>query len=134
MSADREAFARRALAVLEGDDVEPLLELCASGVELRPLIAGVEGDAYHGHDGVRRWFEELSSSFDERSAPITSFEAIADDALVAEVSLRLRGRGSGIEIDQPVFGAARLRGDLLVWWGFFETRAEALAALEASSD
>jgi hypothetical protein len=132
LSAGPEELARQALSLLGDDEVEPFVALCDPEVELRPLIAGVEGDHYRGHDGVRRWFEELSSSFDERRAPILSIDALGTDALVAEIALHLRGRGSGIEIDQHVFGGARYRDGLVVWWGFFETREEALAALEAS--
>ena len=132
MSAGHEDLARRALSLLGDDDVEPLLALCDAEVELRPMIAGVEGDHYRGQDGVRRWFEELSSSFDERRATINSIEPFGPDAVIAELALHLRGRVSGIEIDQPVYGGGRFRDGLLVWWGFFETRPEALAALEAS--
>ncbi len=134
MSEDNETLARRALATLADDDAEALmaLELCDPEVECRPLIAGVEGGPYRGHDGIRRWFAELSSSFDERRPEILSIEALGEDALVCELDLYLRGRGSGVEIEQPVWGSARFRAGLVLWWGFFETREEAIAHLEAA--
>jgi hypothetical protein len=131
LSAPVEETARRALDVLGDDDAERLIAVCQPDVELRPLIAGVEGDVYRGHDGVRAWFDQLSSSFDEREAPIEWIEAIGEDSVLAEIALRLRGRGSGIEIDQRVYGAGHYRDGLLAWWGFYETAEEARSALDA---
>ncbi|HEX6116404.1 MAG TPA: nuclear transport factor 2 family protein [Solirubrobacterales bacterium] len=132
MSEDNEALARRALATLADGDAEALIGLCDPEVECRPLIAGVEGGPYRGHEGIKRWFAELSSSFDERRPEILSIEPLGDDTLVCELDLHLRGRGSGVEIDQRVWGAARFRAGLVLWWGFFETREEALTHLEAA--
>jgi hypothetical protein len=132
LSAEVEETARRALLVLGDDDAERLIAMCHPDVELRPLIARVEGDVYRGHDGVRAWFSQLASSFDEREAPVRWIESIGDDSVVAEIALKLRGRVSGIEIDQTVYGAGHYRGGLLAWWGFFETRAEALTALDTA--
>ena len=132
MSAEVEATARQALLVLGEDDAERLIAICHPDVELRPLIARVEGDVYRGHDGVRDWFDQLASSFDEREAPIRWIETIGDDSVLAEIALRLRGRVSGIEIDQTVFGAGHYRDGLLAWWGFYETAEEARTELEAA--
>ena len=129
MTESVDGLGRRALAQLEADDADALIEVCDPDVELRPLIAGVSGSEYRGHEGVRQWFDELSSSFDERRAPIISIDSPSDDALVAEIALHLRGRGSGIEIDMTVYGAGRVRDGLFVWWGFFEARDEALREL-----
>ncbi|MGI8461402.1 MAG: nuclear transport factor 2 family protein [Solirubrobacterales bacterium] len=130
MSQSPEQLARRALALLGGDDAEVLVGFCDAEVVCRPLIAGVEGGEYGGHSGIRRWFDELASSFDERRARIVSIETVAPDAALCEVDLHMRGRGSGIEIDQTVYGAGRYRNGLVLWWGFFEGRDEALRELE----
>ena len=129
MSEELEELGRRALAALEKDDPAALLELCDPEIEFRPLIAGVEGGLYRGHDGIRRWFDELSTSFDERRPRIVSIETTGPDELIGEIDLHLRGRGSGVEIDQHVWGAGRFRDGLILWWGFFETREEAASHL-----
>lgn len=129
MTHEARELGLRALALLEQDDAESLVALCDPDVELRPLIAGVSGSEYRGHDGVRRWFDELSSSFDERNAPAVNLETPDDDSALAEIALHLRGRGSGIEIDRTVYGAGRVRDGRLLWWGFFEDRDEALSEL-----
>ena len=49
-------------------------------------------------------------------------------------SIRLRGHGSGSDIpwDQAIWIMVRSRGGKCVWWGTFDTRAEALKAVALS--
>ena len=46
-------------------------------------------------------------------------------------SIRLRGHGSGSDIpwDHAIWIMFRSRGGKCVWWGTFDTRAEALEAV-----
>jgi ketosteroid isomerase-like protein len=66
------------------------------------LTARVEGDpGYHGHNGMRAWFEDLDEMFDEIHAELDQFRQVGDRLLVLG-RMTARGRASGTEVESEV--------------------------------
>src|SRR5687767_3073692 len=57
---------------------------------------------YHGHDGVRRFVAEIDDQFAEWHNSIDEFRDAGKDRVLALGAIHLRGRGSGVEFDQPM--------------------------------
>jgi ketosteroid isomerase-like protein len=113
-------------AFLRGD-VEPLLEMSDPQIEWYPFSAQVEGDAaYHGREGVRRWWENLTATFDEFEATIDTVREDGD-RIVALGHLRARFK-SGITLDTEVGWVFRFRDGLAVWGRAYQSHAETLQA------
>jgi ketosteroid isomerase-like protein len=108
-------------------DIEPLLEMSHPEIEWFPFSAQVEGDvAYRGHEGVKRWWENLNATFDEFEATI---DEVQDEGDVVMALGRLRARfRSGITLDTEVGWVVRFRGGLAVWGRAFQSHAQALGA------
>lgn len=95
---------RLAISVLEAygrQDLDALLDALHPAVEWVPPIAVAEGRVFRGHDGVRRWWADLTSTFEGFSAEVDEIRD-AGERLVVLGRLRSRGKGSGVEISDDV--------------------------------
>jgi ketosteroid isomerase-like protein len=65
------------------------------------LTAREEGDpGYHGHNGMRAWFEDVDEMFDEAHVELDQFRQIGDRLLVlGRMTARRRGAGGAVEGD-----------------------------------
>lgn len=109
-------------------DAEGLVSLCVPDVRFESRITAVEDATYDGHDGVRRYIRNLAEAFGAIDVDQSDLLTTGDRA-VATNRFRARGRASGVEVEETFFVGARAAEGRLVWWGLFDTRAEALAAV-----
>ena len=100
--------------------------LSARGSELeREFPFGV----YHGHEGVREWFDNVFGVFPDwqpRPRPASHDE---DGAVVIGLDVTATGAGSGVPIDQVYWLGAQVRDAKIVFFGFFRTESDALEAV-----
>ena len=81
---------------------------------------------YRGHDGIRRFYREVSEVWEEfRWEPLRFAEA--GERVVALLHSHGRGRGSGLEMARDVAMVWTVRGDRAVSVRFYVDQAEALA-------
>jgi ketosteroid isomerase-like protein len=81
-------------------------------METLPGIAA-EPQAYHGHDGVRRWFDSFYEVMDEISIEPTSFEQLGPGRVLMEFRLIAKGQASGIEVVQEAAAVATTEDGLM---------------------
>jgi ketosteroid isomerase-like protein len=111
-------------------DLEGILAVADGEITLRSLLTEPERPLYHGHDGVREWFDAVFSVFPDwqpRPRP-TSHEK--DGAVVIGLDVTATGAGSGVPIDQTYWLGARVRADKITFFGFFRTEPDALEAVK----
>ena len=65
MSEQNVEVARRAFAAFNAGDVEGLVETSHPDCEWLPFRAQLEGETYRGHDGVRRFFNDMQEDWRE---------------------------------------------------------------------
>jgi ketosteroid isomerase-like protein len=101
MSKENVEAVREVLAVVNRRDAEAVLPFTDPEIELQsPIIGGVEGKIYRGHQGVREWIAETDAAFEELRLEPEEFRDLGDDVLMIG-RLYARGRESGVEIDSP---------------------------------
>jgi ketosteroid isomerase-like protein len=128
MSQENIGLNHRANDAFNRRDLDAFLALMDEDVEFTPYEVAVQGgDAYRGHDGVRRWWEETLSVLPD--IRVETYE-IRDFGGRNFVSGRLFGHGvgSGAPIERPLWQAVEWRNKKTVWWHAFESEAEALEA------
>jgi ketosteroid isomerase-like protein len=59
MSEENVATLRGGYAAVNRGDIDGLLAAIHPDVEFKSLIAEAEGETFRGHDGVRRWWNEV---------------------------------------------------------------------------
>jgi ketosteroid isomerase-like protein len=124
--ANLEAFRRTAEAISRGD-VEASLALAHPEVSIEPLRAATEG-TFEGQEGFKRFLADTAETFELFEPDYTDVRDLGDRVL-AIGSIRVRGRGSGVETDIPTAAIAEYRDGLLLR---FKDYAEARVALEAA--
>lgn len=77
------------------------------------LTAREEGDpGYHGHNGIRAWFEDVDEMFSEMHVELETFREVGDRLLVLGEMTATR-RGSGEEVRTDVAWVVEPRGEKL---------------------
>jgi ketosteroid isomerase-like protein len=107
-------------------DVDAVVGLMASSVEIATALAGVEG-RYQGHDGVRRWWQDFHGVFPDWHAELVALRS-EGDATLAELRLSGHGRESGARVTQRMWHVVRWRDGLAVHVSRHDTEAEAAEA------
>ena len=119
----------RAVAAFMARDLDGLLALADPQIVLRSLLTEPERALYHGHDGVRDWFDAVFGVFpDWRPEPRRPTHD-EDGAVVVALDVTATGAGSGAPIDQTYWLGARVEADKIMFFGFFRTEADALEAV-----
>jgi ketosteroid isomerase-like protein len=109
-------------------DAEALVALCDPAVRFESRITAVESAWYEGHAGARRYIANLAEAFEHIHVEQSDVVEHGERA-VATNRFRARGRGSGLEVEQSFYVAATAHRGKLQWWGFFDSRPEALRAV-----
>jgi ketosteroid isomerase-like protein len=68
-------------------------------VEFLSVLA-VSGRAYVGHDGIRWYFDDVASAWEEWRVEVHRVAGAADGRVVIEMTMHARGRGSGVTLSE----------------------------------
>jgi ketosteroid isomerase-like protein len=128
MSQANVEIVRKNLEAFQRGQFDSVTELWDSDGEWMPAMAGVvENKVYRGHAGLRRYFDELFESFSKVRPHDTEFRDLGN-RVVALYRLSVRGRDSGVAIDQQGGTVYELRGGKIVHGRSYLSHGEALEA------
>ena len=82
--------------------------------EFHPFARSVEGRAYHGHDGLRRFVAEMAADWEQVRFEVDEIRG-AGEQVVATGRVRARGRASGAERDVPLALVGVVRDEKVVY-------------------
>jgi ketosteroid isomerase-like protein len=127
MSQENVELYLRVIDAFNRRDLDALLALMDHDVEVVTRIAAMEG-GLHGHDGMRRWCENMFTAFPDYDIEVVEVRDLGDVTLA---SLRALGHGAGSDVpfEDLLWQASRWRRGKCVWWRAFETETEALEAV-----
>ena len=132
MSQENVKLMYRAVDAFNGRDLDAHLALMDDDVEVIPRVGAMEGESsYRGHDGVRRWWNDVLDVFPDWKVEVVEVRDLGDLTL-ATIRLSGHGAGSAAPTDQATWQVGRWRRAKCVWWRTFQTRAEALEAVGLS--
>jgi ketosteroid isomerase-like protein len=98
------------------------------------LTARVEGDpGYHGHNGMRAWFEDVDEMFEETLVELDEYREVGDRLLVLG-RMTARARPSGAQVSTEVGWIVEPRGERFQrGWAYTSHEEAERAAREAAS-
>jgi ketosteroid isomerase-like protein len=108
-------------------DLRAFLALMHADVEAVPRVVAIEG-GYHGHDGIRRWWGHLADFLPDLVIDIVAVRDLGD-LTVATTRMRGHAAGSDTPLDQALWTATEWRDGKCLWWGNYDTEAEAVQAV-----
>jgi ketosteroid isomerase-like protein len=95
MSQENVEIARRSFEAFNrtfNEGTPDLYEMLDPEVEWVPMSALLEGTAYHGHDGVRRWLEDMKRDWTTYEIRPERYLDLGDDRVLTLGAWRARGR------------------------------------------
>jgi ketosteroid isomerase-like protein len=119
----------RAVGAFKARDLDGLLALADRQIVLRSLLTEPERALYHGHEGVRDWFNAVFGVFPDWRPEPRRPSHDQDGAVVVALDVTATGAGSGAPIDQTYWLGAQVEADKIRFFGFFRTEADALEAV-----
>jgi ketosteroid isomerase-like protein len=97
------------------------------------LTAREEGDpGYHGHNGIRAWFEDVDEMFSEIHVELETYREVGDRLLVLG-EMAATTRGTGQEVSSEVAWVIEPRGDRLQKGWAYDTHADGERAAEEAA-
>ena len=130
MSQENVELAQQAFDAFNRRDMGAFLALMDADVEAVSRLVAMEG-GYHGHDGIRHWWQNLLGSF-----PDYTLETVEARELGNLTLATLRSRGHGADSDTPfvdtVWVVVHWRDKKAVRWRVCTSESEALEAVGLS--
>jgi ketosteroid isomerase-like protein len=112
-----EEIVRRAVDAFMARDLDGLLAVADADIVLRSLLTEAERPVYHGHDGVRDWFDAVFGVFPDWRPQPRPASHDQDGAVVIALDVTATGAGSGVPIDQTYWLGARVQAAKIVFFG-----------------
>ena len=123
----------RALAdAITRGDPEAAVAVCDPAVEFLSVLA-VSGHAYVGHDGIREYFDDVSSAWEEWRVEVHRVAPAPDGRVVIEMTMHMRGKESGAALSQHTGHIWTLRDGKLLRNQPFREPEEAMRAAGIST-
>jgi ketosteroid isomerase-like protein len=121
----------RVVEAFNAGDVEAALDAMHPEIEFIPMRAPIQG-AYHGHAGIRKFFADNEENFETFHITTDEVHEI-DDVVVGIGTLRVRGKGSGVEVTVPTAVVVTFSEGKIVHFEEFGDRDRALTAAAGRS-
>jgi ketosteroid isomerase-like protein len=119
---------RRAFEAIGNRDIDALLRLYEPNAVFRPLTGTqVETGGYRGHEGIRAYFEEVDTVWDQMLPHADDLRSHGDLVVVVGGCV-VRGRESGAETDRAMAWVFRVRNGRVASHRAFSNAEEALSA------
>jgi ketosteroid isomerase-like protein len=127
VSANAE-IVRKSYECLNRGDIAGLFKFADPDLEIDNSRLVFNPDVYRGREGAERWQRETEEVWDElRLTPVELIDA-GDNVMVA-VTVQGKGKGSGVEVNMPLFAVWTFRDAKVVRVaGGYRERSQALEA------
>ena len=126
MSEENVERARRAYEAFNRRDLDALLALVDPEADFTTRFVE-RSEAYHGHDGVRMWWDDLLRVFPDFSVEVVEVREVGD-LTVNTVRVRGHGLGSETPFEETVWQVGEWRAGKAVSWRSYGSEAEAVEA------
>jgi ketosteroid isomerase-like protein len=94
-------------------DPEAAIAVCDPDVEFLSVLA-VSGKAYRGHAGIREYFEDIASAWEEWRVEVHRIASGADGRVAIVMTMHMRGKGSGAALSEQTGHIWTLRDSKLL--------------------
>lgn len=80
-------------------DLDAALAVCDPEIEFLSVL-GISGRRYIGHEGIRQYFEDVSSAWEEWRVEVHNLTSGPDGRVAIEMTMHVRGLGSGAALSE----------------------------------
>jgi ketosteroid isomerase-like protein len=134
MSQENVDLHRRWFEAYNTRDIEALISYCDPAIEFHSVFAAVGGAVYYGHDGRRKWHQDLEEAWGEDISLDIEAHFDLDEHTLTFFTYRARGRHSGADVTTPATTVASWRDGLVSYVKVYLNRADALRDVGVCDD
>jgi len=127
MSEENVELVRRGHDAFRDSGEEAIFEYLHADIDLTPVEELLDAETFHGHDGVRRYFQSMREAFGDFGWEPQEF-LDQDDHVLVETRFFAAGRGSGAPVEAMVYNVWTVRQGKAVRVRGFLSRERALEA------
>jgi ketosteroid isomerase-like protein len=127
--ADNLELVKQAFARWNAGDREVDFGTIDPEIELHTPLASTRGAPYRGHEGFRQWLADIDDQFEVWELRAREWMELEEGRVLGLGEIHARGRGSGIELDQPLAWLFSIRAGKLVRYEVFYNPDQALRSL-----
>jgi ketosteroid isomerase-like protein len=117
---------------LNQGDIEALVALCAPDFRLDMSDRVLNPAVYEGHDGIRRFYSEVTEVWESFTWDPVEMEEL-DDLILVQVYSKGKGSHSGLELDRQSAMVWRFAGEQLASLTFYRDPGKAARAARGQS-
>jgi ketosteroid isomerase-like protein len=128
VSQENVKIVRRAIAALNGRDVDGYLACCTEDVKLHTPLEPFVG-VYERREGMGRWLVDVEDALPDFQIDLHDARAVGDHQVLAFVHLGSTGRASGVPVEGETTNVYGLVDGKIRRTRVFADRAEALKAV-----
>jgi ketosteroid isomerase-like protein len=107
------------VAAFNAGDIDGMLAPFHPEVEFQPLRAVLEGTIYRGHEGFRRWLEDMAEDWREFALETIDVSDLGGGRVLVHGRVRARGRASGVELEATGAWLCQMRDGLIARLRFY---------------
>jgi ketosteroid isomerase-like protein len=130
MSHENVEVARRFIeAILHtqaSDDFEPAIAELTSDVEIDDQDIRLDTELYRGRDRLRKWIGVWNESWESWKVEDVVIQPVGEDRVIALFLMRVKGKGSGIELSRRDALVCKLRGGKIAELAYYNDQQQAL--------
>ena len=123
-----EEAARRFAETITSGDRPAALAVCHPEIEFESML-GLTGGRYLGHAGINRYFDDVQSAWEDWHVVVERVLEGRDGRVLIVMTMRARGKGSGVSLESRTAHIWTLRDGLLVRNQLFREPEAALKEL-----
>jgi ketosteroid isomerase-like protein len=124
MSAHSDEPVQRFAEAITRGDTDAALAVCDPEVEFLSVL-DVDGRPYVGHNGIRRYFDDIVSAWEEWRVDLHRTAVAPDGRVIIEMTMYARGKGSGAPLAEFAAHVWTLRNGKLLRNEPFRDREQA---------
>jgi ketosteroid isomerase-like protein len=128
MSQENANMAREVIAAIKNQDASRLVELTHPDVEWHSLVVVAGSEGYRGHEGIRRYIEDIADALEFIYAEVDDVLSVGELVLLVG-RFHYRGKASGVETKSPGGFVVEFQEGKVVYMRAFRDPERALAAV-----
>jgi ketosteroid isomerase-like protein len=132
MAPENEEAVLRFAEAINNRDPDAAVAVSDAEIEFLSVLA-VSGRAYHGHAGVRQYFEDVASAWAEWRVEVHGVSAAPDGRVAIVMTMHFRGKESGAALSDSTAHVWTLRDGKLLRNRPYRDHEQALRAVGVST-
>jgi ketosteroid isomerase-like protein len=132
MSRQTPDLIAKGVAAFNSGDIAGMLDPIHPEIEFQPIRAVLDGTVYRGHEGFRRWLEDMAEDWHEFDLEVIDVRELGPGSVLVHGWVRARARGSGVEMHSTGAWLCEMRDGLIARLRFYRDVEAALEADQAS--